>query len=82
MAAKISNTNTVSIHRAKIITTVVHIILILLAILPLLALKPVAPTLTKEEPIQNQELKSEIGCQPIAFAICISSNSLGGRQKA
>ena len=49
MTSRVSDMNSTSKSRARVITIVVHIILILLAVLPLLALKP-AHSLPEEKP--------------------------------
>ncbi len=78
MSVKISNSNNVSLNKARIITTLVHIILILLAILPLLALKP-ASVEVKNKQVDNTEVNSKIITQPIAgYEVSILFRTNGG----
>jgi len=80
MSVKISNSNNVSLNKARIITTLVHIILILLAILPLLALKP-ASVEVKNKQVDNTEVNSKITTQPIAgYEVSILFRMNGGRR--
>ncbi len=55
MASKVLGMNSISKSRARVITIIVHIILILLAVLPLLALKPVTNALDNKNPIRTEK---------------------------
>ncbi|HHB51690.1 MAG TPA: hypothetical protein ENK75_01405 [Saprospiraceae bacterium] len=66
MSPKLSNSNHVSFGRARIITTLVHIILLLLAILPLMALKPVAKEPKGENVVDKVEVNNQKAIRPVA----------------